>query len=750
MRKLAILAAFFAAACLGGLLLPSPLVSPLPGVLSFCALLVLGLLLHQKGRILWALAGLTLGFLWLALYSTLLYAPAQTLEARTIRLEGVVTGWPARTDYGVSVPLRGGEAGGRQFPMLVYLDSSFASLHPGDRLSAVAHCSSSAQLRDGHSEYFRSKGIYLLAKTYGTVTVTEPDTMPLRFAPLYLAGEIRSVLQRLYAPEVSAFLGALITGWTDDLDPSLQNALSRTGLTHVVSVSGMHVSFLSGVLLLLLNRNRRSTAVIQIFTIFFFAVMAGSAPGALRAAILCSAALVAPFFGRRSDSLTSLLTALLILLLANPFAIANVGLQFSFAATLGIYVLGVPLYTYWKKRLPEAPYLQKPLTVLLSLCAVDIGATLATLPLTALYFGQASLISPFMNLITGWSVSLAFLGGILSVALGALWLPFGVTAAALVELPTRFFLWAAAAGSRLPFAALPLTSVYYQGCLVLFYAVIFLTFFWWRRGSRRMILPLCACILALCSSLLLTNLEVRRPALSLAVLEVGQGQSIALASGPLRALVDCGGTLNPGNTAASYFQGLGDTSLDLLVLTHYHEDHAGGVLELMDRLKVSVIALPDTDPDNPLRREIEARARASGTALWYISEETRIPLGRGELTLYPPLSRQGENEAGLTILCRTGDWEALITGDMPSALEGSLLARYPFPDIELLIAGHHGSRFATSPTLLDTLTPEMAVISVGVNTYGHPAPETLSRLAERNIHVYRTDTMGTVRVSVGP
>jgi competence protein ComEC len=747
MRKLATFAAFFAVACLGGLLLPVPLTVLLP--LSLSILLILGPL-RKRGRILWALSGVTLGLVWLALYGALVYAPAEAMVGRTIRLEATVTGWPIQTEYGVSVPAQGGEEGGRRVPMLVYLEPAFSSLRPGDCLSAVAHCTSSTQLRDGHSEYFRAKGIYLLARTYGTVTVTQPETVPLRFVPLYLAGEIRSLFQQLYAPENSAFLTALITGWTNDMDPTLQNALSRTGLTHVVSVSGMHVSFLSGVLLLLLQRNRRSTALIQILTIFFFAVMAGSAPGALRAAILSSATLVAPFLGRKSDSLTSLMAALLILLLANPFSIANVGLQFSFAATLGIYVLGIPLYTRWRQLLPEASFLQKPLALLLSLWAVTIGATLATLPLTALYFGQASLITPFMNLLTGWSISLSFFGGILSVVLGALWPPLGTAMAALVALPTRFFLWSAATGAQLPFAALPLTSVYYQGFLLFLYTMMALSFFWRRRGLRRITLPLCACVIALCTSLLLTNLTARAPALSLAILEVGQGQSIALTSGPMRALVDCGGTLRPGHTAANYFHGLGNTRLDLLLLTHYHEDHAGGVPELMDRLRVSVLALPDTDPDSPLRREIEARALIQGTELWYITEETRIPFGQGELTLYPPLSRTGENEAGLTILCRTGDWEALITGDMPAALEPALLARYPLPDIELLIAGHHGSKYATSPALLDSLLPEAVVISVGDNSYGHPAPETLARLKERNISLYRTDTMGTVLVSVGP
>ena len=750
MRKLATFAAFFAGACLVGLRLSLPLASLLAGILSLGALLLLGLLLHRRGRILWALSGLTLGFLWLALYSALFYAPAENLEGRTIRLEATITGWPAKTAYGVSVPARGGEEGSRSVPLLVYLDPGFASLRPGDRISAVAHCTSSTQLRSGQSEYFRAKGIYLLARTYGTVTLTSPEAVPLRFAPLHLAGEIRSLFQQLYVPEIAAFLIALVTGWTDDMDSTLQNALSRTGLSHVVSVSGIHVSFLSGVLLLLLNRNRRSTAAIQILAIFFFAVMAGSAPGALRAAILSSAALIAPFWGRRSDSLTSLMTALLILLLANPFAIANVGLQFSFTATLGIYVLGVPLYTRWRSLLSKASILQKPLSLLLSLWAVSIGATLFTLPLTALYFGQASLIAPFMNLLTGWSITLAFFGGILSGVLGAIWLPLGSAAATLATLPTQFFLWSAGVGARLPFASLPLTSVYYGAFLLFLYAVIALSF-WSRSGTLRpMILLPCACVIALCTSLLLNNLAARMPAFTLAVLEVGQGQSIALTSGSMRALVDCGGTLRPGHTAAGYFHGLGNTRLDLLVLTHYHEDHAGGVLELMDRLGVSVLALPDTDPESPLRREIEARALAQGTKLWYITEQTRIPFGRGELTLYPPLSQRGENEAGLAILCRTGDWEALITGDMPAELELALLARYPLPDIELLIAGHHGSRHSTSPTLLDTLTPETVVIPVGVNSYGHPAPETLARLKERNIPLYRTDTMGTILVSVTP
>ena len=105
-----------------------------------------------------------------------------------------------------------------------------------------------------------------------------------------------------------------------------------------------------------------------------------------------------------------------------------------------------------------------------------------------------------------------------------------------------------------------------------------------------------------------------------------------------------------------------------------------------------------------------------------------------------------ENERGLMALVSDGEFETLITGDAPAIQERQLLALYALPDIECLIVGHHGSKTSTSERLLDGLTPELAVISVGENSYGHPTGEVLERLASRGIEILRTDESGTIKV----
>ena len=236
--------------------------------------------------------------------------------------------------------------------------------------------------------------------------------------------------------------------------------------------------------------------------------------------------------------------------------------------------------------------------------------------------------------------------------------------------------------------------------------------------------------------------------LAVTVLDVGQGQSILLTSQGRTALVDCGGTggEDPGDIAADYVQAMGRNTLDLLVLTHYHDDHACGVPELMERLTVSALAVPDVEPDNPLRVEILALAEEKGTEVIFIEENTAVELGGASLTLYAPLGTGGGNEEGLSVLATLGDFDALITGDMNAAVEQRLIKYGNLPDVELLVVGHHGSKSSTSEELLEAVMPEYAAISVGYNSYGHPAPDTLERLAQAGCTVRRTDLQGTITV----
>ena len=252
-------------------------------------------------------------------------------------------------------------------------------------------------------------------------------------------------------------------------------------------------------------------------------------------------------------------------------------------------------------------------------------------------------------------------------------------------------------------------------------------------------------------SLLLTAATFRTGEMTAAVLDVGQGQSVLLRAGNYLTLVDCGGDGpdNAGDVAADYIQSQGLSRLDLLVVSHYHADHANGIPQLLKRVPVSAIALPDVEEDDPLRREILALAEEREIELWFIREDTHLYLGEEQtFIIFPPVGQEGDtNELGLTVLATVGEFDVLLTGDMGGETEKLLLQQKKLPDIELLVAGHHGSRASTTPELLRAVKPELAVVSVGQgNRYGHPAQETLERLAAAGADIYRTDLQGTVVV----
>lgn len=185
------------------------------------------------------------------------------------------------------------------------------------------------------------------------------------------------------------------------------------------------------------------------------------------------------------------------------------------------------------------------------------------------------------------------------------------------------------------------------------------------------------------------------------------------------------------------------------MLTHFHADHANGVAELLERVRVDVLAVPDVEPDDPLRRELLALAEEKGTQVWLVREDARLAFGSAELTLYAPLGAGEANEEGLSLLCRAGDFTALFTGDMGADIEARLVKYGDLPQVDVLAVGHHGSKNATSQLLLEAVSPETALVSVGYNTYGHPSPETLLRLDGADCVIYRTDLQGTITVTVG-
>lgn len=721
-----------------------------------CALLAAAWLLFRwkKDELRLPLAALGMGaaLLWTAGYQTLFLLPARLLDGQQGRYTVTVTGWPEESGYGWSTPVSL-DAAGRQLGAILYTDPEGGTLAPGDRVEG----SFALRLADtaGGAECFHyyAQGVMLTLQIKGTYTVSRPEEIPLAQRPLWWTRQVEEAISGTFSAETGPVVSALVTGNRAGLPDGVYSDFQRAGVAHVLVVSGLHVSFLTGLLSVLLGRRRGWTAAVSLPVLALFAAVAGGTPSVLRAVFLQGFVLLAPVLGREVDRPTALTAALTLLLLVNPYAAAHVGLQLSFGAVAGIYLVTDPLLGRWMRLLPRRPanWRQKAVRAagrfVLASAATTIGALVFTAPLVIYYFGTFSLAAPLTNLLVLWAVALLFQLAVLTLAVGAVFPPAAQVLALPVQGLTRYVLCVTEKIGRFPWSAVEMEGIYLWLWLGALYALGVLALVWKQgRKGARLLLPGCALVCLLCLSLVCTAAEIRLLPGVLAVLDVGQGQSVALCAQGRTALIDCGGSgmTSAGDVAANYFARAGYQRLDVLILTHYHADHTNGVARLMERMEVDTLVVPDVSPQDETRRQLLALAEAEGCQVVLLPENGTVELG--ELTLFccGPLGAGETNEEGLSVVAALRDMTALITGDMGADIEKRLVKYGNLPQITVLVAGHHGSRHSTSQLLLDAVDPAYAVISVGYNSYGQPADETLDRLSAHGCAVYRTDQMGTV------
>ena len=763
MRKLAAFAfSFSAAVFLCNDILPQGFWLFLSGVFAAGAILCV-FALRDKRRVLACLvcAGSAFGLLWMHTYDVIFYQPARELDDKTVRLTATVLDYPRERDYGWQVSARMEAESGAAVNLILYTDEQGGELRPGDEIRSVVHFTLGAYSAAGEEiNYYTAKGIFLWGQCYGTLDIHRPERIPAARWPAHLAFLLKNSIDEIFPEGAAAIVRAVVTGSRDKLTDQFTSSLERTGLSHTVAVSGMHLSCFAGILVMVLGRGRRSTAAIVIFWAILFSAVAGNTPSVSRAAVMIILLQLAPLFRRERDDATSLGLALMLLMLWNPYSAAHVGLQLSFAAVAGILMFSHPMQDNLCKVFRLTTELSDPGAVrlfkrlgqgIVSVFSATVGSMVTTVPMTAIHFGTMSLIAPLTNLLTLWAVTGVFAAGLAAGVMGLLAPGVAEWLAAPVSWLADYIAWCSELFSGFAFAALPLDSIFYQGWLILVY-ILFLAAVL-LRGKKRYILPGCCLVSALMLSVLSAYLSYHSGAMTVTALDVGQGQSILVRCAGRLALVDCGGDSydDPGDIAADYIQSRGHGKLDFLILTHYHDDHANGVMQLLRRIPVGMLLVPDVEQDDSLRQEILALAKKMNVEVRFVAGDTAIDFSDGaQVVIYPPLYAGSDaNELGLSVLASAGEQDVLITGDMGGLTERMLLRYAGLPDLELLVAGHHGSKNSTTEELLASAAPELCVISAGEhNHYGHPHNETLIRLADAGTAVYRTDQSGTITVTL--
>ena len=724
------------------------------GALALASLLwaLLGRGTPHLRRVLLVLLPLMVSLLYFSAYRALVRQPVQALCGGEHDFSAAVCDWPEATERGAKVTIRlHGLLGAKA---VYYGDDDLLSLRPGDALSGTAWWNDVAAIGDGDLRQFSSRGVYALLYDRDTLTVQPAPDMPLGYAPQYAAKALRDKLAQLWDdPSVLGFLTAELTGDKSLLPESDYVAMQETGLAHIFAVSGLHCAFLVTLLSLLIPpTHRRTLCAVASAVLVFYMLLTGLSPSVARACVMQLFLLSAPLFRRGSDPLTSLAAALTVILLVNPYAVGSVSLQLSFAATLGMVLLSGRLYksfTGWYRGRNRA--VRAALSFLAANLAATLGALVFTAPLTAYYFNILSLVAPLAVLLAVPAAGYAFMSAFVSALLGLVWTPLGHLAGYVPLLLVKYILWVAHLLLAVPYHAVYFTNVYLRVWLLYVYTA-FLGCAVTPDGKRKYALASALTVLTLAACLWLNSHWQQYGAFRAAVLDVGQGESVALCSGSEAALVDCGSSnsyVDAGSVAADALQSAGIRRLSAVIVTHYHADHTNGLTEVLTRLSVDTLYLPDIEDEYGVRDRLVSLAAHQGADVVFVTEPTRIALGEAVLTVYPPLLTTGDlNEQGLTALATAGDFDLLITGDMAGQTEQLLAQTYLLPDVEVLVVSHHGSRYSSDESFLRAITPDNAVISVGDNRYGHPAEETLRRLQAVGATVWRTDQQGSIRIII--
>ena len=699
-----------------------------------------------------ALLAAALGLTVFSLHARRTILPARELDGQTTEIEATLLDYPDVYDSYCCAEIRlGGEL--PHLKALLYdNEMQLAGAEPGQTLTLTARLRAADTRYGKDYDYYNAKGIYLTASSKSDIMLTDGGFSVSTF-PARARRVVATLTELIFPADTSGFMRSVMLGDKSKLydNTALYLALSRSGFMHVAAVSGMHVSFLVGFLQYILGRTRGSS-LLCIVLIWCFVAMTGAGPSAVRAGFMQSMLLIAPMVRRENDPATSLSAVLALVLLQNPHAAASISLQLSFGAMAGILCFGGHISAHMASLI-HSDRLRHVLRYPLGAASVSFAVMLVTVPITAVHFGSVSVLSPLMNIAALWAVSLCFCGGFISCALALIWQPLGVWAAWLVSWAVRYIAAAAKLVSSVPFAVLYFDNEMDAWWLVLTYALVLLAACTRARAAYKLFCPAAFSAAALAVMLVSAKLYYSHGPGTIAVLDVGQGQSIAVMSGGNTVMIDCGGGAKQqraGETAGAYLLSRGRGRIDALVLTHLHSDHANGVQMLMEMIDVDTLYLPiEPNDDDGLLEPILNSAAAHRTKIVYISTDTGVDFGSISLMLYAPAEAGDANERCIMCLASIGDYDMLVTGDAPAEAEREFIAAHSLHDTELFIAGHHGSKYSNSVELLETIGAHTAVISVGYNSYGHPTQQTLERLSYFGYNIYRTDLNGSVEIRTG-
>ena len=633
--------------------------------------------------------------------------------------------------------------------------------------------------------YYMADNILLRLSADEVRTETRQTKYPVREAARRTRAWLGCGLSAAFSEEDAGVMKALILGDRSVLSDELEDLYDSAGIRHVLTVSGLHVTLVSGAISLAVGwllsfipwqrlpgaLGRRGYALLRAvfagLAVRFYTETAGCGLPLRRAACMVLLLLLAAAARESYDLLSALSLALILAVVPCPYVIFQASFQLSFACVLVIGCVFPPLC--------RLLYMETPLGRAFLLPAV---LALFTLPLQLAHYYVFHPLGFLGNLVIVPIVMWILILGLAAAVLAQVFLPAGLVPAGPAHIALTLVKWFCRLVRQLPVSTVIMGKplLWQAGLYAVLTGTALLLLVRRRKKREETALTLimtagsgvigrllresreCVLLLILLGWALYAVFLIRPPekGVSVTSLYVGQGDCHVIRAGKETYLVDGGSS--GGSPARSvilpYLRHEGIRRIAFMMLSHADEDHMNGLAEVLaaDGLQVGELVLSGWDRGREETAALEAAALPAGTAVRSVFEGDILSREGAVFRILAPGRTESpeENDDSLVMLLLCSGFRALFTGDIGAEKEKELLTRYGevLADIDLLKTAHHGSRFSSCEAFLKTAAPSFAVISCGRgNRYGHPHEETLLRLEAAGARILRTDLGGAVRIS---
>ncbi|GEM_PF-2995777 len=542
--------------------------------------------------------------------------------------------------------------------------------------------------------------------------------------------------------DASAFIKGMILGDKSEISAVFLNKFSEIGMSHVMSVSGMHLMFavlFFEFILSVFGVGYKLRSVFSFVAAALFLVLSGFSVSCIRSAVMISVMYGGRLFNRFSDSLTSLLFAVFVILLMSPYNIRNPSFLLSVCATLGIIVFA-RIFNFARLFKIKNSVVKRIVNAVFGSVSVSLSACVGCLPVFVLMFGKVNLLSPLSNLLLILPVQLMFYMGFAAVLF-----PFLASfAGAVVSVLYKFVSYVTDFEYGLKYTSVTAEYEYFYPVFAVLAVLVIGIFVYNARLPEKRVYPFVLGYAVICCLLFGVNFIFSRDTVTVDFVDVGQGSCTVFSKDEHAVIVDCGGEYSDRLIETLRYRSV--KRIELVALTHTDLDHIKYLDYLINSYEIDKIIYPNFADDAKIERSL-SRAAENGTQVYVLEDDVSFSVLNGaELSAFVSIADRLISDTNVSALYKLSFAESSVVcpGDMDVYEERLYLDYGDALDCDILLAAHHGANGSSLAWILELYSPRYSVISVGRdNGYGHPGKKALARL-EAVSEVLRTDERGTI------